>query len=251
MVREEKVKAVQEAAEMINKYPVIGILDLYKIPASSFQRIKNELKGKAVVKVMKKSLLTRALEKSDKKDLTNSVVNHSAIIFSDMDPFRISKFLRKNKSYVAAKAGDIPKADIAVKAGPTDLPPGPSISTLSKANIKAKVEGGKIAIMKDCVICKAGMPVNADIVAALGLLKIQPMEIGMKIVGAHHGGMLYREDALSMDEDKLFADLARAYQEAVNLSINTGYPTKQTIELMLMKAAAAGKALDAKTQKGA
>ena len=53
MVKEWKIKAVEELKELISKYPVVGLVSLYKIPSAAFQKIKYELADKAKIKVAK------------------------------------------------------------------------------------------------------------------------------------------------------------------------------------------------------
>lgn len=242
--KQEKMKNVEELAKIIKSSPVIGILDLYKMPSAPLQKIKKELYGKAIIKTAKKSLVKMALLKAEKKQLENFLEGQPALLLTETNPFVLSKMLQKNKSPAAAKAGDVAKKDIVVKAGPTDIPPGPAISTLAKVKIPAKVEAGRIAVVKDHVVCKAGEKVSQEAAAALNLLKIEPMEIGLKLVAAYEKGAIYTKDVLLIDEEKTLADIAKAAQQAFNLAINSGYPTKQTISFMLMKAFMNAKALN-------
>jgi large subunit ribosomal protein L10 len=241
--RKEKIEAVEKLAEMIKSYPVIGVLSLYKTPANALQKIKKELKGKAVIKVSKKSILLLALEKSGKSGLKEFITDYPALMLANLDPFRLYLFLQKKKTPASAKPGDIPTKDIEVKAGPTDLPPGPAISTLTKVGLPAKVEAGKIAIMKDKVILKAGEKVSLDLASALQLLKLEPMEIGLNVVVFDENGTVYKKDQLFIDEEKLLNDIQLAIQNAFNLSINADYPTKETIGFMLAKAQMQAKSL--------
>ena len=234
--RKEKIEAVEKLAETIKIYPVIGVLDLYKTPANALQKIKKELKGKAVIKVAKKSVLLRALEKSGKTSLKDFITGYPALMLASLDPFRLYLFLQKKKTPAAAKPGDVPISDIEVKAGSTDLPPGPAISTLTKVGLHAKVEAGKIAIMKDKVVLKAGEKVTMDLASALQLLKLQPMEIGLNAVVFEENGIVYKKEQLFIDEIKLSNDIQVAIHNAFNLSINAEIPTKETIGFMLAKA---------------
>lgn len=234
--RKEKIEAVEKLADLLKSYPVIGILNLYKTPANALQKIKKELKGKAVIKVAKKSTLLRALEKSGKTGLKDFITDYPALMLANLDPFRLYLFLQKKKTPAAAKPGDIPSKDIEVKAGPTDLPPGPAISSLTKAGLPAKVEAGKIAIMKDKVVCKAGEKVSLDLASALQLLKLEPMEIGLNAVVFEENGIVYKKEQLFIDEEKLLNDIQIAIHNAFNLSINANYPTKETVGFMLAKA---------------
>lgn len=236
MVKEEKIKKVEELANLLNKHRVIGILNMYKTPASALQKIRSILHDKAVIKICKKSKMLFALEKIGKKDLKKYVKDYPSLMLTNMDPFRLYLFLQRNKTPVFAKLGDIAEKDIEIKAGPTDLMPGPAISTLSKVKIPAKVEGGKIAIIRDKVLCKAGDKMTEDIVAALQLLKIKPMNITLNVVVMSENGTIYESDQLYIDEKKLFEDLLKAVQYGFNLSIESGWITEQNINLLIAKA---------------
>lgn len=235
-VRPEKIKEVEDLANSIKKYEVIGLLNLYKTPASALQKIKTYFRGKAIIKVSKKRILLRALDKAGKQGLKEFVVGYPALILTNINSFKIYNNLRKRKIPASAKAGDVAIRDVEVKAGPTDLMPGPAISTLTKVKIPAKVEGGKIAIMKDAIVCKAGQTISLDLASALQLLKLQPMEVGLNVVVMEEKGTLYKAEQLFVDEDKVMNDIQRAIQNAFNLSINSGYPTKETIGFMISKA---------------
>jgi large subunit ribosomal protein L10 len=234
--RKEKVEAVEKLADMIKQYPVIGMLNLYKTPANALQKIKKELKGKAVIKIAKKSTLLFALDKAGKGNLKEFVADYPALMLANLDPFRLYLFLQKKKTPASAKPGDMPTRDIEVKAGPTDLPPGPAISTLTKVGLPAKVEAGKIAIARDKIVLKAGEKVSLDLASALQLLKLQPMEIGLNVIVFDENGVVYKKEQLFIDEEKLKNDILIAIRNAFNLAINSEYPTKETIGFMLAKA---------------
>lgn len=247
-IRPEKLKEVEEIAQLISKYKVVGVLDLYKTPASTVQKIKIMLRGKMVVRAAKISILTRALEKAGKKDLIPYVKGYPCLILTDMDSFKIYNFLHKNKIPASAKTGDVPKKDVEIKAGPTDLMPGPAISTLTKVKIPAKVEGGKIGIIRDFVALKAGTPISLDLAAAFQLLKLKPMETGVTVSVLSEGSTIYKGEQLLVDETKVMADIQKAIMSAFNLSINASYPTKETIGFMLSKAYLNAKQLAAETK---
>jgi large subunit ribosomal protein L10 len=250
-VNPEKIKIVEDLASLLNKYPVIGILDLCKTPASALQKIKMNLKGKALIRVAKKRLILFALEKANKQNLKEFIKGYPALILTNEDPFKLYMSIKKQMVPASAKPGDIPEEDIEVKAGPTELMPGPAISSLSKVKIPAKVEGGKIAIMRDAVVCKAGQPVSLDLASALQLLKLQPMKVGINVMVFNEKGDIYKAEDMEVDEEKLLNDIYLAIQNAFNLSINTEYPTKETIGYMLSKAEMEAKALEAEIEKDA
>lgn len=250
-VRPDKIKAVDDLANLLNEYSVIGVLNLYKTPASALQKIKMNLKDKAMIMVAKKTIILFSLEKANKQNLKEAVGDYPALIFSNEDPFKLYMMIQKQRVPAPAKPGDVPEEDIEVKAGPTDLMPGPAISTLTKVKLPAKVEGGKIAIMRDKVVCKAGEPVSLELASALQLLKLEPMEVGLNIVVFDEKGNIYKGEDMFVDEAKLLNDIQLAIQNAFNLAINADYPTKETIGFMLAKAEMEAKSLEAEIEKGA
>ncbi len=235
-VRPEKIEFVENLAKRINENPIIGIFDLTKMPAAALQKIKYELYGQADVRSIKKSLLTRAIEKSDKKQLNEHVKGQPGIIITDMDPFKLYKVIQKSKSNIRAKPGDVAPEDIEIKAGPTELMPGPAITTLSKVGIQSKVEGGKIAIIRDKVVAKAGQEITSDMASVLGMLKIEPIEVGLDINAVFEGGTIYTSDILAIDEQQILSDMVSGYHHAINLSIETGFITKEAVPIMISKA---------------
>ncbi len=244
-VKAQKTDAVKQIAADLKGSPVIGIIDMYKMPARQMQKIRKDLAGKAKIKTAKKSTLLFAVKESGLDKLEPFIISQPALLFTEMNPFKISFFLQKNKSSVAAKVGDIAPKEIVVSAGPTDIPPGPAITTLSKVKIPAKVEGGKIAVIKDVTVAKAGDKLSADLVAALNLLKLEPMEIGINLVALYEGGLVYGKDVLSVTQEQYLENLARAHSAAFNLSVNAAIPLKETVGAILAKAQMQAKALAA------
>ncbi|MFH1473643.1 MAG: 50S ribosomal protein L10 [Candidatus Aenigmatarchaeota archaeon] len=244
-VRPDKIKTVEDLTSLMNKYPIIGVLDLCKTPASALQKIKMNLKGRALIRVAKRRMILYAMEKAKKENLKEYIKGYPALILTNEDPFKLFMAIKKQIIPASAKPGDMPEEDIEIKAGPTELMPGPAISTLSKVKIPAKVDKGKIAVMRDFVACKAGQPVSLDLASALQLLKLQPMSVGLNVVVFDERGTVYKAEDMFVDETKLLNDIQMAIQNAFNLSINADYPTKETIGFMLAKAQMEAKALEA------
>lgn len=234
MFKKDKPKEVEKIVHLIESYPIIGILNIYKLPSRQLQIIKQKLEGVAKIRVGKKNIIKRALDrKPELKTLKDKISGQPALILTKMNPFKLYKLVKENKSPAPAKIGDIAPKDIEIKAGKTDLQPGPAITTLQKVGIKTRVEGGKITILSDCVICKKGERISEDVANVLGLLKIEPMEIGLDLLAACEGGIIYDKNVLDIDEAKYESEIRKSVKEMTNLSIFVGYPIKETIEIML------------------
>jgi large subunit ribosomal protein L10 len=248
MVREEKVKEVEELKKLIDSYSVIAILDVFKLPSRQLQEIQKKVRGKALIRMTKKSLLKLAIKNSTKQkvqELEKAIPQQPALVFTELEPFKFYSTIDKMKSPAAAKEGDVAQGDILVLAGPTSLLPGPAISELTRAGIPAGVEEGKIAVKKDSVVARKGEKISKQLAAALRKLNIEPMEVGLNIVAIYDNGTIYGKEALSLVN--VFPEkLKEGFNQALNLSVAISYPTKDNIKFLLAKAFNSAKALENK-----
>jgi|FaiFalDrversion2_1042247.scaffolds.fasta_scaffold09895_2 large subunit ribosomal protein L10 len=236
MRKEEKIKMAEKLAEELNKYSVVGIIDLFKLPTRQVQEIKKKLRDKALIKVFKKSTILYAFKKAEKfKVLEKYLPSQIAILFSNEEPFKLYLTISKLKSEAFAKEGDKVEEDIVVHAGPTNLSPGPVMSEFGKLKIPVGVEGGKIAIKKDTVVAKKGDVISKDLASILRKLNIKPIKIGLNVVCLFDGN-LYLKDVLDMVGENYLNKIKEAFNQALNLSINICYPTKENISYLLFKA---------------
>ncbi|MCD6523168.1 MAG: 50S ribosomal protein L10 [Candidatus Diapherotrites archaeon] len=238
-VAEWKKKAVKELEELIQKYPVIAISSIKGLPASQFQEIRAKLREKAVIKVVKLNLLRIAMENSGKeevKQLEKYLDGPIAVIFTEMDAFRLFKTLKKNRSKAAAKAGQIAPFDIIVPAGDTGLPPGPALGDLKAAGINARIDGGSIKVMKDSVVAKEGDIITPEVANALNKLGVKPFEIGLDVNAVLDAGVIFTPQVLDISEEETIQNIQNAYMNALNLSVNCAYPTHTSIPHLIAKA---------------
>lgn len=239
MLKTQKITESEKLVKLIENYPIIGIVSIHKMPGRQLQQIKQMLEGKAVIKVSKKTVISHAFEKSSIdgiKKLEEKLDGEVALLLSDANPFKLYRDINKIRSPASAKAGDVALNDIEIKAGPTDLMPGPAITALQKGGLKTKVDAGKIAIMTDKVVCKAGETISADLATVFTMLKMQPMEIGLNVVAILEKGTIYDKSVLAIDEAQYAKDVSSAITAMINLSVFTGYPVAETVELMIQKA---------------
>ncbi|MCS7105962.1 MAG: 50S ribosomal protein L10, partial [Candidatus Aenigmarchaeota archaeon] len=92
MVKEEKIVRKEELKKIISKHKVIGLIDIFKLPSKQFQEIRKEIRGKGIIKVVKKSLLLNALKELNLKNLEEIekiIPNQPAILLSNEDAFKI------------------------------------------------------------------------------------------------------------------------------------------------------------------
>jgi large subunit ribosomal protein L10 len=239
MVSEEKIRRVKELADKINSYRAIGILDIYGLPSDAMQKIRKELRNHALIKVEKKSIIERAIEQSEKKDaaklLEMDVVVPAIILIND-DPFKIFKLIKKKRTPTFAKPRDKAEREVVIPAGPTDLPPGPIISELKAAGIKASIQGQNIVVNEDCKLLDEGDVVDEKIANILMKLGVKASSIGLNLVGIWEDGITYTKDVLDVDVDAYRSMVENAAVQAFNLAYNADYPVKEVVELKLVEA---------------
>jgi large subunit ribosomal protein L10 len=166
-----------------------------------------------------------------------------ALLFTKENPFALCKRLQKNKSKAPAKAGQTAPNDIIVPAGPTPFQPGPIIGELAVIGIKSGVEDGKVAVKENSVVAKAGDVIKAEVASILTRLGIEPMEIGLDLVATYEKGEIFTKDVLSIDEQEYIDNLTKAATWSINLAIESAFPTKETTEMLIVKAFNDAKAL--------
>ena len=233
-----KKDEVAEIKKFAKQYTLIGLVDMYGIPAQQVQQIRRNLRGKAVIKVTRNTLIKHALDEigGQTKELSKYISGHSAMIFTNDNPFKLFKQLEKTMTKMAAKAGETAPEDIIVEKGPTSFKPGPIVGELQQAGIPAAIEAGKVKIRETKTIVKKGAVISAKIATVLIKLDIKPMDVGLALQVAFHDGNIYEPAVLSVDETKLLAQIQLAGQQAFNLSVNAAIPTRETMVPILTKA---------------
>lgn len=154
-----------------------------------------------------------------------------------MDPFKLLLLLDKNKIKMFAKTGDIAPNDIIVPAGNTALPPGPAISELQDVGVRTKIDGGSVWALRDTVITKKGETVTSRVASILPKLRIKSLEVGLKLIAAYDDGLVITSSQLFLDLNDIRRQFEDAFNKAFNLSISIVYPTKETSNVILWKAA--------------
>ncbi len=241
-----KQDVVEQLSETIDGSEMIGLVNVEGVGAKQLQGIRDSLRGSAVIKMARNTLMIRALEKVKKKGIKDLIVHVNgpvAFIFSDQDPFILSKFLSENKAAAPAKGGQVAPKDILIPAMNTGVAPGPFISELAALKIPSRVKGGVIHVTADTVAVKTGEIISTAMALMLTRLGIEPMELQLKMVAAYSDGSVMTSESFVVDLSQMLDELILGHQYAVNLSINTGYPTSETIMMIIAKASTESRSL--------
>ena len=236
---QKKLQAAEAFVRLIKEYPIIGVLNMESLPAKQLASMRKQMRGTVIIQMTKKSLLQRALETvgGDYVKLKEHFKGMPALLFSKENPFKLYRIIKKNKSKAPIKPGQQAPYEIVIPAGPTPFAPGPVISELSQNKIAAGVEAGKVVIKKDSLVAKEGDIISAGLSSILLRLGIQPMEIGLDLVAVYEKGEILTKNVLNIDEDAFMAQVQTAAREAMNVAVYSGYTVKETIQLLIAKAA--------------
>ena len=231
-----KAEKVEEIRQLIKKYKSIGIANLHKVRAAQLQELRKNLGGVAFLRVIKNSLVERAI--SDSKDpniekLREHLKGSNLFLFTNINPFKLALILEKSKVKGFAKAGDIASEDIIVPAGNTGLSPGPIISQLGSVGIPTRIESGSVWINKDTVVAKKGEVISENLAPVLSKLGIKSIEMGLTLKVVYDNGIIIPEDQLKIDLEEYEQNIRDAYVQAFTLSLNAAIPMTENIEALL------------------
>lgn len=229
---------IAEIKRLSAEYKLTGLVDMYGIPARQVQDIRRNLKGKAELKMTRNTLILHAFDEigGKMKDLGDRLEGHSALIFTNENPFKLHSMLEKTKTKMSARPGEIAPMDIVIEKGPTSFKPGPIVGELQQAGIPAAIVAGKVTIKDTKTVVGEGQEINKKLADILAKLDIKPMDVGLILQAAFYEETVYESDVLAIDEVAFFNDIVTAVRQAINLSINAAIPTKDTISDILIKA---------------
>jgi len=240
-VAEWKYGEVKNLTNLLTKNKIVGMVNIGGIPGPQLQQMRSNLHGTAEIRSAKNNLILRSLEEAEKnvkgiEQLKEHVKGQTAIISTDMNPFKLYSKLKSTRTMAPAKGGEIVSHDVEVKAGDTSFKPGPIVGELQKVGIPAAIEGGKVVIKSDKVLVPKGEKIPTELARMLTRLEIFPIEIGMTLNGVFEGGTIYGPDVLDIDIDEFLGKMRLASSNAFNLAIETAWYNELTIQPLITKA---------------
>ena len=238
----KKTQMYQTLQELPKKYKVMALVRMEKVRASQLLPLRKKLQGKVEIVSIKDKVAQRALEKLDLggiEKMKEVLTGQCLFMFTDMSPFELNIFLSKNKILLPARGGDIASMDVIVQPKNTGIAPGPMLTEFKENKIPTKIDQGTIWILKETTPVKKGDIISAKLAALLGKLDIKPIEAGIVLNAALSESVLFSEEQLIVDVEKIKMQLVQANQQAVSLSIEATYITEDNIIQILAKASQA------------
>ena len=239
-ILQKKISEVDEIAQLLKQHEVIGIASLQKVRAAQLQEFKKNLADKVHMRVIKNTLIQRAVENCKEKPELKKLVEHltgaNVFLFANLNPFKLALLLEKGKVRVTAKAGDIAAIDVTVPAGNTGQPPGPIISQLNAVGLPTRIESGSVWIIKDTLVAKKDEAISERLASVLSKLGMKPVEAGLKMKVAYDEGLIITGEQLQIDAKETMESIGKAHADAFTLSISITYTTSQNIQMLLQVA---------------
>jgi len=240
-VLEQKMGEVQEIAKLVKQHKVIGIASLQKVRATQLQAFKKNLQGKVYMRVMKNTLMRRAIEENAKErpelaKLTEHLTGSNVYLLTDMNPFNLALTLEKGKVKTTAKAGDTAAFDVVVPQGNTGQPPGPMISQLNAVGLPTRIESGSVWVSRDTLVVQQGEAISERLASVLSKLGIKPVEAGLAMKIAFDEGLIITQEQLKIDVDATRKTVESAHADAFALSLSVAYPTADSMVALLQVA---------------
>ena len=239
LTREQKEAKVEEFADALEEYDVIGILDMQSLPARQLQEIESEIEEFADIKMSRKTLMNIALENAEKEgidQLDTDEAMQPAFIFSTKDPFQLYQLIQDNQTSAAADGGEIAPNDIEVPEGDTGIGPGPMLGKLQQTGAQVQVDDGSIHVMEPATMVEAGEEITEDDAEILNQLGIEPLQIGLDLVIAYSDGEIFDAEELDIDVDQYREDVEAAASGAFNLAVNAGVINETTASAIISEA---------------
>jgi len=237
---QKKAYMYQQLQELPKKYKVIALVRMEKVRSSQLLPLRKKFKGEVEIvsikdKVAQKALSTLKIPAIEK--LAEKLVGQCVLMFTNMSPIKLNILLGKNKIMLAARGGDKASIDVVIKAGNTGITPGPILTDFKEAGVATKIDQGTVWITKDSVAAKKGDVISTKLATLLSKLDVKAVEAGIILNSALEENLLYSQEELAVDVEKYREAFARAHQEALALSIEIGYITKENINIILARAA--------------
>ena len=235
-----KKDRVSELTEIFSSEGVVAVVDVSGVPASNMIDMRNTLRKRMSIRMAKKSLVRIAWSEAGRAESEIESLLEGAhqpcIVHSDsMNAFEIFGELEKTRQGRAAKAGEKFPNEVTIPAGPTEFGPGPIVGEFNAVGIPAKIDKGKVAIQKDTTFSE-GAEISADLGIMLAKLGINPIEIGLILIGAIEEGHLFQSSDLDLDTDGLRNDIVSATSGAFNLACNVRWFSSTTTPTLISKA---------------
>src|ERR671911_2490105 len=230
----------EELQRVPTEYSVIALSKMTKVRAAQLMMIRKKFRNDIKIKIIKNKVATRAFENvkgvAGLENLSKQLEGQCALIFTNINPFKLNLIFAQNKVFLPAKGGDIATKEIFIPSGNTGITPGPVLSEFKTANVPTKIDQGTIWVSKDTLVAKPGDVISTPLASLLSKLNVKPIEAGISVEFAIEEGLQFKEEDLRINLDEYKQELVRSFEQALALATDAGYMTPETVKPLLVKA---------------
>ncbi|MFQ6134585.1 MAG: 50S ribosomal protein L10 [Nitrososphaerales archaeon] len=241
----KKVEMLRKIREYAKENSVIAVSKIRKVRARQMMALRKQFRKELKMVVAKNKISNMGL-KGAKKNIDvflEKITDQNALIFTDMNPFRLQMTLEKNKIDLPARAGDIATDDVVLPAGNTGMPPGPVLSEFKEFKVPTRIDAGSIFITRDTAVLKTGEQITPKLAGLLSRLGLKPIKAGLSIDAAYMDGVIFSGEDLRLDPEEYRSKIREAYSSVLALGVEAAYLTKETTPLIIGRAHLDAKAL--------
>lgn len=234
-IKKEKVENIKNLAKT---WSVIISTKLNKVRTAQVMSIRKNFAGQIVVLVSKNRLTDRALKDTKLPNIdkfAEKVKGQNALMFTNINPFKLGLIFDKNKIDLSAKVGDIATGDIVITTGNTGIPAGPVLSDFKEAKVKTRIDGGNIVVSEDSVVATAGDELSGKLAGLLSKLGLKPIKAGMELSSVYWEGLILEGDNVKINLNDYTKNISQAVQNSFVLATEIAYPVKEILEITIPK----------------
>jgi large subunit ribosomal protein L10 len=245
----KKTKTLQKLKEYSQKNDVIAISKIRKVRARQMMALRKQLRKELFMIVAKNKISNMGLigVKENIDNFLKKIKDQNALIFTNMNPFKLQLLLEKNKIDLPARAGDIATSEVIIPAGNTGMAPGPVLSEFKEMKVPTKIDAGSIFVTKDSPVLNQGEIISSKLASLLSRLDIKPIKAGLALDAAYMDGLIFSGDDLRINLNEYLEKIKEFYQSVINLGVEASYLTPETTPLILSKANRDARALSLET----
>jgi len=233
-----KAEYFKKLQNLLDEYPQIIIVECDNVSSNQMQKIRQVLRGKAVLLMGKKTMMRKAIRQHVHQNpkvehLLSHLYGNIGFVFTKEDLVEVRNLVTSLKVGAPAKAGTVAPNDVVVPAGPTGLEP-TQTSFLQALNIGTKISKGQIEILAATTLIHAGDKVGQSEATLLAKLNIRPFSYGLVPRVVYDDGLVYESKVLDMTLDDVRGVVAKGVSNIAALGLQIGYPTIASVPHSIM-----------------
>jgi len=228
--KEKKAEYFDKLHKLLLGYNKILIVQCDNIGSSHMQKIRRELRGKAVLCMGKNTMMRKVIRLHEDThpewvSLLDWITGNIGLVFTnepDMKSIRDTCLALKVPA--AAKSGIKAPSDVIIQKGITTLEP-TKTSFLQALNIPTKINKGTIEILSDVHLIKKGDKVGSSESTLLQMLDIRPFQYGLQMVAFYEEGFTTDASVIDTTDEVILSKFLVGIGNVASLSLGLSFPS--------------------------